>query len=391
MKLENNRSTTGPKVLEGVRVLDFTCVISGPYCTRMMADLGAEVIKIEPPEGEIMRAVPPHRDGVSTLFSQLNAGKHCISLDLKRAGAIEAVKRLAARVDVVVENFSPGVMQRLGIDYAVLRDVNEKLIMCSISGFGQTGPDANRPAFAPVVHAWSGYDLATLRYQPEIEKPLNLGPPVADNVASLQAFGAITSALYYRERTGIGQYIDIAMFDALLGTMQKDFQVRLEPTTKDRLYGPLAARDGHVMMMLISPRHFASICDVVGQPGLKSDPRFATTAERLNHYDDLLQIVAAWTAGESVASVIERLTAAKIPVSPYRDLADMVTDPQLRHRGMMTEVHDSAGPLTVPNTPFLFSATQATVQPWVAAVGEHNEEILRQRCGLDPAALQGDG
>lgn len=389
MRPEDNRSTTGPKVLEGVRVLDFTCVISGPYCTRMMADLGAEVIKIEPPEGEIMRAVPPHRDGVSSLFSQLNAGKHCISLDLKQASAIEAVKRLAADVDVVVENFSPGVMQRLGIDYPVLREVNEKLVMCSISGFGQTGPDANRPAFAPVVHAWSGYDLATLRYQPEIEKPLNLGPPVADNVASLQAFGAITSALYYRERTGIGQYIDIAMFDALLGTMQKDFQVRLEPTTKDRLYGPLAARDGYVMMMLISPRHFASICDVIGQPELKSDPRFASTAERLNHYDELLRIVAAWTAGEAVATVIERLTAAKIPVSPYRDLADMVTDPQLRHRGMMTEVRDSAGAVTVPNTPFLFSATQATVQPWVAAVGEHNEEILRQRCGLDPAALQG--
>lgn len=389
MRPEDNRSTTGPKVLEGVRVLDFTCVISGPYCTRMMADLGAEVIKIEPPEGEIMRAVPPHRDGVSSLFSQLNAGKHCISLDLKQASAIEAVKRLAADVDVVVENFSPGVMQRLGIDYPVLREVNEKLVMCSISGFGQTGPDANRPAFAPVVHAWSGYDLATLRYQPEIEKPLNLGPPVADNVASLQAFGAITSALYYRERTGIGQYIDIAMFDALLGTMQKDFQVRLEPTTKDRLYGPLAARDGYVMMMLISPRHFASICDVIGQPELKSDPRFASTAERLNHYDELLRIVAAWTAGEAVTTVIERLTAAKIPVSPYRDLADMVTDPQLRHRGMMTEVRDSAGPVTVPNTPFLFSATQATVQPWVAAVGEHNEEILRQRCGLDPAALQG--
>lgn len=389
MRPEDNRSTTGPKVLEGVRVLDFTCVISGPYCTRMMADLGAEVIKIEPPEGEIMRAVPPHRDGVSSLFSQLNAGKHCISLDLKQASAIEAVKRLAADVDVVVENFSPGVMQRLGIDYPVLREVNEKLVMCSISGFGQTGPDANRPAFAPVVHAWSGYDLATLRYQPEIEKPLNLGPPVADNVASLQAFGAITSALYYRERTGIGQYIDIAMFDALLGTMQKDFQVRLEPTTKDRLYGPLAARDGYVMMMLISPRHFASICDVIGQPELKSDPRFASTAERLNHYDELLRIVAAWTAGEAVATVIERLTAAKIPVSPYRDLADMVSDPQLRHRGMMTEVRDSAGAVTVPNTPFLFSATQATVQPWVAAVGEHNEEILRQRCGLDPATLQG--
>jgi len=389
MKLEDNRSTTGPQVLEGVRVLDFTCVISGPYCTRMMADLGAEVIKIEPPEGEIMRAVPPRRDGLSTLFSQLNAGKRCITLDLKQPAATAAAKQLAASVDVVIENFSPGVMHRLGLDYPALREVNERLIMCSISGFGQTGPDANRPAFAPIVHAWSGYDEATLRYQPHVDKPLNLGPPVADNVASLQAFGAVTSALYYREKTGIGQYIDIAMFDALLGTMQKDFQVRLEPTTLDRLYGPLATSDDNVMMMLISPRHFTSICDIIERPDLKTDPRFETTPERLNHYQDLLNIVAEWTRRHSTETVLDRLGAEKIPVSPYRHLIDTVADPQLQHRGMMTEVNDGAGPLTVPNTPFLFSATHATIQPWVAGIGEHNDAVLRDECGVDPATLQG--
>jgi crotonobetainyl-CoA:carnitine CoA-transferase CaiB-like acyl-CoA transferase len=387
MKLEDNRKPTGPRVLDGVRVLDFTCVISGPYCTRMMADLGADVLKIEPPEGEIMRAVPPHRDGASTLFAHLNAGKRCITLDLKQAASVATVKRLAATVDVVVENFSPGAMQRLGLDYANLKACNEQLIMCSISGFGQTGPDAEKPAFAPIVHAWSGWDAATLRYQPGIDKPLNLGPPVADNVASLQAFGAITSALYYREKTGQGQYIDIAMFDALLGTMQKDFQVRLEPTTLDRLYGPLATADGYVMMMLISPRHFTSICTLIGRPELTSDPRFATTPERLNHYQNLLDIVAGWTRGHPTESVVAALTQHKIPVSPYRDIAATVDDPQLRHRNMFAEVSDAGGALTVPNTPFLYSATQAAVRPWVASIGEHNDAVFGEELGLDPMTL----
>jgi len=388
MKLEENRKPVGPRVLDGVRVLDFTCVISGPYCTRMMADLGADVLKVEPPEGEIMRAVPPHRGGVSTLFTHLNAGKRCITLDLKQPRAVEAVKRLVADVDVVVENFSPGVMRRLGLDYPQLKACNERLVMCSISGFGQSGPDAEKPAFAPIVHAWSGYDMATLRYQPGLEKPLNLGPPVADNVASLQAFGAITSALFYRERTGLGQYIDIAMFDALLGTMQKDFQVRLEPTTFDRLYGPLPTGDGYVMMMLISPRHFETICTIIGRPELTADPRFATTSERLNHYADLLDVVGAWTAGRTTAAVVAALTDGKIPVSPYRNIAATADDPQLKHRQMIAEVVDSGGPLSVPNTPFLFSDTQAAIKPWVATIGQHNESVLRDELGLDPQTLQ---
>ena len=251
MKLEDNRKTTGPRVLDGVKVLDFTCVISGPYCTRMMADLGADVIKIEPPGGEISRAVPPLRDGHSMFFSHLNAGKRCVSLDLKQASAVATIKDLVRTVDVVVENFSPGVMRRLGLGFADLHTANPDLIMCSISGFGQTGPDAERPAFAPVLHAWSGFDMATLRYQPGLDKPLNMGPPVADNVAALQAFGAICAALYYREKTGRGQYIDIAMFDAMLATMQKDFQVTIQPrhlrslvrTTRDARW--LLTRDAH--------------------------------------------------------------------------------------------------------------------------------------------------
>lgn len=389
MNLENNRKLTGDRVLQGVKVLDLTCVISGPYCTRMMADLGADVIKIEPPGGELLRSAPPHRNGASKLFSQLNAGKRCITLDLKNPDAVAAVKRLAADSDVVVENFSPGVMQRLGIDYPKLRAVNESLIMCSISGFGQSGPDAHRPAFAPIVQAWSGYDAVTLHYQPTIEKPLNMGPPVADNVASLQAFGAINAALYYREKTGVGQYIDIAMFDALLGTMQKDFQVILEPNTFDRIYGPLEATDGFVLMMLVSPRHFESLVDLIGQPELKDDPRFSTTVERLGNYSELMAIAGAWVKTRTSDEVLRALQDNHIPVGRYRELSETIDDPQLLHRNMIAETSDAGGALRVPNSPFLFSETQAAVVPWVAEVGEHNDAIIRDELGLNPAELTG--
>ncbi len=391
MKLEDNRERSGPRVLEGVRVLDFTCVISGPYCTRMMADLGAEVLKVEPPEGEFLRAAPPHRGGTSAMFSQLNAGKRCISLDLKKPASVEVVKRLVRSTDVVVENFSPGVMRRLGIDYPALRAENERLIMCSISGFGQTGPDAERPAFAPIVQAWSGYDAVTLRYQPGLDKPLNMGLPVADNVASLQAFGAITAALYYREKTRVGQYIDIAMFDALLATMQKDFQVMLAPDTIDRHYGPLETRDGYILVMVVSQRHFEALADLIGQPALKTDPRFGATAARLRHYGELIRIAAEWVRVQTTAEALTALTACKIPVSRYRDLGETLDDPQLRHRGMIAEIDDAAGSLKVPNTAFLFSHTHAAIQPWVAPVGAHNDAVFRDELGLDPEMIEPPG
>ena len=185
-----NRAATGPRVLDDVRVLDFSGIIAGAYCTRMMADLGAEVLKVEPPGGEMMRQIAPMRGETSTVFSALNSGKRCIALDLKQPAAVDICKLLVASYDVVVENFSPGVMQRLGLDYAALREENPSLIMCSISGYGQDGPGAARPSFAPIVQAMSGFDLVTLHNQPSLNRPLNMGLPVADTTAAQQAFGA---------------------------------------------------------------------------------------------------------------------------------------------------------------------------------------------------------
>ena len=183
MSIEQNRSESGPRILDGVKVLDFTAVIAGSYCTRMMADLGADVLKVEGLSGEILRHAGPMRGKTSALFSAMNSGKRCLSLDLKQDRAVEICRGLVKTHDVVVENFSPGVMQRLGLEYEKLQQLNEQLIMCSVSGYGQTGPEAWRPAYAPIVQATSGFEYVYLRSQVGQTKPLNMGLPIGDTGA----------------------------------------------------------------------------------------------------------------------------------------------------------------------------------------------------------------
>src|SRR5881628_2044060 len=210
--------------LAGLRVLDFSTTIAGPHCTRILADMGAEVVKIETAEGETMRTRPPLRNHCSTTFGQLYVGKHSLVLDLKSPEGVEAVRRLVASADVLVENFRPGVMRRLKLDYASLRELNSKLIYCSISGYGQTGPSAELPAYAPVIHAASGYDMAHLAYQPGRSRPDYCGIYQADVVTGTYAFGAIASALYQRERTGRGQHIDCSMLESMLSLTLNEIQ-----------------------------------------------------------------------------------------------------------------------------------------------------------------------
>ncbi len=198
MTERHNAANNSTKSFQGLRVLDFSTTIAGPHCTRMLADMGAEVIKIETAEGETMRTRPPVRNHFSTAFGQLNVGKKSLVLDLKSSDGIDVVRRLVASADILVENFRPGVMRRLKLDYAALRELNPKLIYCSISGYGQTGPSAELPAYAPVIHAASGYEMAHLAYQPGRSRPDYCGIYHADVLTGVYAFGAIAAALYQR-------------------------------------------------------------------------------------------------------------------------------------------------------------------------------------------------
>ena len=279
----------------GLRVLDFSTTIAGPHCTRMLADMGAEVIKIETAEGETMRTRPPVRNHCSTAFGQLNVGKNSLILDLKSPAGVEAVRRLVATADVLVENFRPGVMKRLKLDHESLRALNPKLIYCSISGYGQTGPSAELPAYAPVIHAASGYEMAHMAYQPGRTRPDYCGIYHADVLTGVYAFGAIGAALHQRHATGKGQHIDVSMLESMLSLTLNELQwsqFEVKPTQRP-MFGPIETRDGYVMVAIASEKTFQSLMQVIGHPEWVSDPRFARYADRRENWAGLMEGVEA--------------------------------------------------------------------------------------------------
>lgn len=304
--------------LAGVRVLDFTSVMAGPFATRMMADLGAEVLKIESLEGDQVRARPPQRDGRSAYFGHLNAGKRSLACNLKAPAIRDLLHGLVARYDVVVENFRPGVMARFGLDYATLAALNPRLIYCSISGYGQQGPKAHAPAYAPVVHAASGFDMVNLAYQDDADKPATSGIFVADVLGGTHAFGAIQAALYQRERTGRGQYIDLSMLEAMVGMLIFETQEAQFPGDARRpLYTPLRTRDGFIMVAPTSPRNFEDLTTAVGHPEWREDPRFVTNAARNANWAALLGAVEQWTQTHTTAEAETILSDHGVPCGRY--------------------------------------------------------------------------
>jgi len=374
--------------LEGLRVLDFTTTIAGPYCTRLLADLGAEIVKIEPPEGDMMRTRPPLRAGASTSFGQLNAGKKSVVLDLKSPPAAAAARRLAATADVVVENFRPGVMRRLGLDYAALAEVKPDLIYCAISGYGQSGPAAGLPAYAPTIHAASGYDLAQIAYQMEERRPDYCGIYIADVLSGTYAFGAIMTALYQRRLTGAGQMIDVSMLESMLSLTLSEIQAAQFPVKPPGrpIFGPVATRDGYIMLAVASERTFRNLAAASGNLRWIDDPRFARYEDRRAHWGELIDELETWSKTLTTAEVQAIFDRHGVPASPYRTVKEAMADPQLAHRRAFATVADAGGTFLALNPPFRMSATRVEVRPRVAALGEHTQEILAE-IGYTPADL----
>ena len=376
------------KVYTGVNVLDFSGVIAGSYCTKMLSDLGANVLKVEHPQGEIMRKVAPMRGQNSAVYAALNFGKRNISLDLKKPEAISICKRLIKKYDVVVENFSPGVMKRLGLGYEELRKTNPKLIMCSISGYGQRGPASNKPAYAPIVQAASGFDLTYLNAQNDPAKPLNMGPPVGDTTASLQAFGAIGAALFYRSNTETGQHIDIAMIDCLIASMHRDLQSSLLNEDVGRQYGPIATKDGYVVIMPLSQSQFINLVKCLERTDLLNDSRFATESVRFENYNELMTIAENWSANLDSKQVLETFEEAKIPCAQYKTLKQAVNDPQLRYRGLMMEIVDDIGSFQAAGTPIKYSNARPNGNTSVSSIGEHSVSTLMEELFMSEPEIQ---
>ena len=363
--------------LDGVRVLDFTSVMAGPFATRMLADLGAEVIKVESLEGDQVRARPPKRDGYSAYFGTLNAGKQSIACNLKSPEILALIKQLVATCDVLVENFRPGVMARFGLDFAALAAINPRLIYCSISGYGQTGPKALHPAYAPVIHAASGFDMVNLRYQDGADRPATSGIFIADVLGGTHAFGAIQAALYQRERTGQGQHIDLSMLEAMVGMLVFETQEAQFPGDARRpLYTPLKTSDGFIMVAPTSPRNFEQLSDAVGHPEWRDDPRFLTNADRNANWATLLALTEAWTMERSAEEAEAILSRHGVPCARYREIGELLDDPQLAARGAFAQVHDGAGAFKVPNPPFRMSGSRVEARDHVARLGEDGAAVL---------------
>jgi crotonobetainyl-CoA:carnitine CoA-transferase CaiB-like acyl-CoA transferase len=374
--------------LDRVRVLDFTTTIAGPHCTRLLADLGAEVIKIEAPDGDMMRTRPPMRSGASTSFGQLNAGKKSLALDLKSPRGVEAVRRLVATADVVVENFRPGVMRRFGLDYDALRPIKPDLVYCAISGYGQTGPSAELPAYAPVIHASSGYDLAHMAYQGETRRPDYCGIYIADVLTGTYAFGAIMTALYQRQMTGEGQMIDVSMLESMLSLTLSEIQAaQFAVTPPGRpVFGPVATRDGYVNLSIASERTFQNLAAASGHPHWLTDPRFAEYANRRANWGELIDELERWSKELSTSEVQAIFDRHRVPSSPYRTVREAMADPQIAHRHSFAEVRDTGGTFLALNPPFHMSAATAAARPFVAALGEHTEKLLGE-IGYTPAEI----
>jgi crotonobetainyl-CoA:carnitine CoA-transferase CaiB-like acyl-CoA transferase len=368
------------KSFQGLRVLDFSTTIAGPHCTRMLADMGAEVIKIEPAEGETMRTRPPLRNNFSTVFGQLNVGKKSLVLDLKSPDAIEIVRTLVAGADILVENFRPGVMRRLKLDYGSLQALNPKLIYCSISGYGQTGPSAELPAYAPVIHAASGYDMAHLAYQPGRSRPDYCGIYHADVLTGVYAFGAISAALYQRQGTQRGQHIDVSMLESMLSLTLNELQwSQFEVTLPKRpMFGPLETADGYVMVAVASEKTFQSLVKAAGHPDWITDPRFAKYADRRDNWEALMNGVETWSRLLPTEKCVAELNGHGVPCSAYRTVAEALSDPQIAHRGALSEVADGGGTFKVLNLPFRMSGTHVSAGKCIATLGEHTVAFLRE-------------
>jgi crotonobetainyl-CoA:carnitine CoA-transferase CaiB-like acyl-CoA transferase len=364
-------------------VVDFSAFIAGPYCTRLLADLGAEVIKVESHVGDVYRGGRPIRDGRSTYFGGLNAGKQSVVLDLRQPAGRDAARELIATADVVVENFRPGVMRRHELDYETVSEKKPGIVYCSVSGYGQEGPGSDRPATAQAVHAASGYDFAFTDYQFQAQQPPATGLFVADAMAGALAFGAILSALRTSERTGVGGWVDLSLHESMLSMLVYEVQAAQFPQGFVRKgYPPVPAREGFVMIAVVNDRNLEQVMKLIGRPELATDERFASNASRWRYMKELYDLIGEWAATRPADEIVAAALAAGIPSARYQRVEEQFDDPQLQSRGTFTTARDGSGQFQIVDTPFQVhrprGAADSEPDPelWVDDLGEHTREVL---------------
>lgn len=383
--------------LDGVKVLDLTRVLAGPFCTLQLADMGAEVVKIERPKhGDDTHFFGPFKNGASGYFIMLNRGKKGITMDFRKPQAVEIFKEMVKTADVVVENFKPGVMDKLGIGYEELKKINPRIIYASISGFGQTGPYKYRPGYDIIAQAMGG--LMSITGFPE-NPPTRVGSSIGDLSAGMYGALAIMMALYSRERTGEGQMIDVALMDSIFTFCETNI-VRYTmggviPTrvgSRHPLSAPFdiyKAKDGHVVIAVANESLMSKLFALMGKSELHQDPRFEVDAKRSENADELKVVIEEWLKDYTVEEAVAKMVEQGVPSSPVFDIPQVCADPHLAARDMLVESeHPVAGTVLIPGNPMKFSATPGDVRGSAPTLGQHNFEVLHEWLDYDEETVQ---
>ena len=376
-----------PGPLAGVRVLELATVVLGPWACQILGDLGADVVKVEPPTGDSNRNVGPRKSpDMGALFLNCNRNKRSVVLDLKHPSGRDAALRLAARADVLVHNYRPAALARLGLEYEAVRAVNPSIVYCGTYGYGRSGPYRDRPAYDDSIQAAAGLTLLQAgalgvpRYVPTI---------LADKTTALSVVSAVCAALFHRERTGEGQEIEVPMFETLVSFVMAEhlwgatFEPAEGPIGYSRLLSeerrPLRTSDGYLAVLPYLDEHWRSFCAVTGRTDLLAQERFASLPSRLTHIDDLYRALAGVMATRSTSEWMEALEPAGVPAVPLRSLEDLLEDEHLQATGFWTMAdHPTEGRLRLPAPTSRFSATPAEVRRLPPRLGEHTREVLAE-------------
>ena len=389
--------------LDGIRVVDLSRVVAGPFCTMTLADMGADVVKLEEPgRGDESRAFgPPFHGGESPYFLSINRNKRSCTIDLKHEQGKAILRRLLDGADVLVENFRPGALARLGFGYDSVSAAHPRLVYCSISGFGDSGPDATRPGYDLIVQGEAGLmDVTGEAAGP----PTRVGTSIADLASGLMAAQGILLALYARRTTGRGQHVRVAMLDAVASLLTYNtgiyFASGASPTRRGNdhpsvaPYQTLRAKDGWMNLGVANDSLWKRYCDAVDRPDLRDDPRFATAPARVEHRETLIPIIEALTAARTVREWMDLLGAAGVPCGRIRNVAEVCTNPQLVERGKVVErPHPTAGAVQMIGQPIELSDTPARIETAPPLLGEHTDEVLREAgySNAEIEALRADG
>ena len=382
--------TPGARPFEGVRILDFTQVLAGPFASFQLALLGAEVVKVERREGEEMRRFPLSREwterGMAPMWMAANAGKRSLTLDLRRPEAVEVVRRLAARADVVMENFRPGVMDRLGIGHAALSGINPRLIYCAISGFGQDGPDRLEAGYDGRIQAMSG--IMAMTGEPGAG-PMRAGFAVCDLLTGMTAAYAVAGALFQRTHTGRGQFVDVSMLDSTLSFLggavaewtaagHAQAQWGNQAVSRCATANLFRAGEGHLLLAVNAEKQYRLLFQALGREEVLADPRFADWTLRYENREALRAIIEEALADADAATWERRLTGAGVPCACVRRVDEAIAHRQVEARGLLQEVETAWGPLRLATSGFRLAHGGARLDRPPPALGEHTEEILAE-------------